>query len=107
MILKPVTDPPLWKGTKIAEAFSTADKTKMAAGLHEIHTSKVSYTHEVDDILYILEGEIEIESNGIKKTYHSGDFVYIIGGNNKITIKVEKYVKIVYVTYPAYWKDAG
>ena len=76
----------------------------MSAGIHEIFPSEVTCTMETDDILYILEGEIEIEVNGLIKTYCPGDFAYLYKGT-KVTIRVAKYDKHVFISYPADWKN--
>ena len=104
LILKKPEGISIWEKTEIAEVFGIKDKTKMGAGIHKIKEFEVTYSHEVDDVLYILEGEMIIESNGEKKVFSPGDFAYIKGGKNKITIIVKEYVKLLFVTYPADWK---
>ena len=104
LILKKPEGISIWEKTEIAEAFGIKDKTKMGAGIHKIKEFEVTYAHEVDDVLYILEGEMIIESNGEKKVFSPGDFAYIKGGKNKITIIVKEYAKLLFVTYPADWK---
>lgn len=104
MVLKPVINVPVWKGSNIAEAFDSDGKTKLAAGVHEIFPSEVVVTMDTDDILYMLEGELEIEVNGVKKKYHAGDFAYLYK-NTEVIFKVLKYSKQIYVSYPANWKE--
>jgi len=58
-----------WANTNIAEIFPAVGDTKMSCGVHELFASEIIVEKApVDDILYILEGEMEIESNGIIKS---------------------------------------
>lgn len=95
LTLSPVTDVPVWKGSNILEAFGPDGRTKMSAGIHEIFPSEVTCTVETDDVLYILEGELEVEVNGEKRTFLPGDFAYLFN-RTKVTIRVAKYDKHVY-----------
>ena len=40
------------------------------------------YRHEVDELVYVLEGEIELEISGKKKTLRKGDEAFIQGRAN-------------------------
>ena len=99
LILNKIKDESVWKDTKLADIFSPGDNTKMGAGIHEIFQIEVNQINKVDDILYILDGEIKIQFNNINYTYKQGDFAYIFAGT-EITIKVEEYVKLIYITFP-------
>jgi ethanolamine utilization protein EutQ (cupin superfamily) len=102
--LKPITDVPHWAGSRLAEVFDTSGKTRMACGIHEIFTSEtISADRTVDDILYILEGEIEIRMDGRSEVFRPGDFAYIATGTT-VTSVVKEHVKLIYVVYPANWK---
>ena len=73
-------------------------------GIHEIFASEtVVEAAPVDDVLYILEGEIEIEAGGVRQTYRAGDFAYLHGGFRQKFI-VRNRVKHIYICYPANWK---
>ena len=77
----------------------------MACGIHEIFTSEtIEADRVVDDLLYILEGEIEIKSDTQTEVFKKGDFAYV-KANTTVTYKVRKYVKLIYVVYPASWKS--
>ncbi len=104
LVLKPITDSNIWNGTNIAEAFSIKNKTRMAAGIHEIFKKNIKYFHNVDDILYIISGAVKIKIGNLEYSYEEGEFVYIFAGS-EVNIKVEKYVKLLYITYPIKWKS--
>jgi ethanolamine utilization protein EutQ (cupin superfamily) len=102
--LKPVKDVPRWAGSNLAEIFDTSGETRMACGIHEIFKSEtIEADRTVDDLLYILEGEIEIQSGNQTVVFKKGDFAYV-KANTTVTYKVHKYVKLIYVVYPASWK---
>jgi len=77
----------------------------MSCGIHELFASEtVVEKAPVDDILYVLEGEIEIESDGIAEKYRAGDFAYLrAGARQKYTVR--NHVKHIYVSYPCNWAD--
>lgn len=103
VVFTPIQECP-FAGSAIAEVFDTSGKTAMACGIHEIPASvTVVDRAPVSDVLYILEGEIEIESNGVKKTYRAGDFAYLPAGERQV-YTVKKKVKHLYVCYPGNWK---
>jgi ethanolamine utilization protein EutQ (cupin superfamily) len=103
--LKPVTDVPRWLGSNMAEIFDTSGETRMACGIHEIFTSEtVEANRVVDDLLYILEGEIEIRTDKQKEVFRAGDFAYV-PAKITVTYAVSKYVRLIYVVYPASWKS--
>ena len=95
-----------WSGSNLMEVFPAAGDTEMSCGIHELFASEtVVEKAPVDDVLYILEGEIEIESDGVVEKYRAGDFAYLrAGARQKYT--VAERVKHVYVTYPRNWSDA-
>ena len=96
----------VWSGSGIAEVFPAAGATKMSCGIHEVFASEtVIENAPVDDILYILEGEIEIESDGVVEKYQAGDFAYLrAGARQKFTVRDR--AKHIYVTYPRNWSNA-
>ena len=103
--LKPVMDVPRWAGSNIAEIFDTSGETRMACGIHEIFTSEtVEADRVVDDLLYILEGEIEIRSDEQTEVFKAGDFAYV-PAKTTVTYVVREHVKLIYVVYPASWKS--
>jgi len=102
--LNPVTDFPLWVGSNMAEVFGEKTETKMSAGMHEIFKTEVTYDMFSDDILYILEGSVELEVDDKKEVFSSGDFAYMFNGT-KVNLKVSDYVKLIFIAYPATWKD--
>ena len=105
IVFKPIPEGP-FAGTVIAEVFDTSGATAMSCGIHEIPASvTVVGKAPVDDVLYILEGEITIESNGVVKTYKAGDFAYLRAGE-KQTYTVKDRVKHLYVCYPGNWKES-
>ena len=76
----------------------------MACGIHEIFASEtVEADRAVDDILYILDGEIEIRMGGQAETFGAGDFAYVPAPTT-VTYVVKEHVKLIYVVYPADWK---
>lgn len=94
-----------WAGSNIAEVFPATGDTRMSCGIHEIFASEtVVDKAPVDDVLYILEGEIEIESDGVVETCRAGDVVYLRAGARQV-FTVRDRVKHVYVTYPCDWSD--
>lgn len=102
--LQPVTDPPQWAGTRIAEIFDTTGRTRMACGIHEIfQTEVVSSDRDIDDVLYILEGQIEIRVGDHVEVFREGDFAYVAAAG-AVTYIVKDRVKLIYVVYPANWK---
>lgn len=102
--LQPIQDGP-WSGSNLAEIFPSTGQTRMSCGIHELFSSEtVVEKAPVDDVLYILEGEIEIESDGVSEKYQAGDFAYLhAGARQKFTVR-EK-VKHIYITYPRNWKE--
>ena len=104
VMLEPVQDGP-WAGSNLAEIFSTAGQTRMSCGVHELLASEtVVEKAPVDDVLYILEGEIEIESDGVLERFRAGDFAYLHAGARQRFI-VRDRVKHIYVTYPRDWRE--
>ena len=96
----------IWAGSKIAEVFPASGDTRMSCGIHELFASvTVVEKAPVDDVLYILEGEIEIDSDGVVKTYHAGDFAYLPAGARQ-QYTVRHHVKHIYITYPCNWANA-
>ena len=95
----------LWAKSNIAEIFPTTGQTRMSCGIHELFASEIVVEKApVDDVLYILEGEIEIESDGVTEKYQAGDFAYLqSGARQKFTVR--KRVKHIYITYPRDWKS--
>ena len=95
----------IWSGSNIAEIFPAVGDTKMSCGIHELFTSEtVVENAPVDDVLYILEGEIEIDSDGVINNYQAGDFAYLrAGARQKFTVRDR--VKHIYVTFPCNWTN--
>jgi ethanolamine utilization protein EutQ (cupin superfamily) len=95
----------IWTGSNIAEVFPAAGDTRMSCGIHELFTSEIVVEKApVDDVLYILEGEMEIDSDGEVQKYQAGDFAYLrAGARQKFTVR--KRVKHIYVTYPCNWSN--
>lgn len=105
-VLQPL-DAGEFAGTMIAEVFDTSGATRMSCGIHEIFTSEtVVERAPVDDVLYILEGEIEIEADGVTQTFRAGDFAYLRAGARQC-YRVRERVKHIYVCYPGNWKSEG
>lgn len=101
--LQPI-DSGVFAGSRICEIFDTSGKTQMACGIHEIGASvTVVEKAPVDDVLFILDGEMEIESNGDHQTYRAGDFAYLRAGERQV-FTVKERVKHIYVCYPGNWK---
>jgi len=93
-----------WAGTSLAEIFESDGDTKMSCGIHEIPASETDVPNPpVDDVLYILEGELEILSQGVVTKLGAGDFAYMTAGTPQKLI-VPNRVKLMYVTYPCKWK---
>jgi PAS domain S-box-containing protein len=102
----PIPEGP-FAGSSIAEIFDTSGATAMSCGIHEIPASVTRVDKApVDDVLYILEGEIDIESNGVLKTYRAGDFAYLRAGETQV-YTVRNRVKHLYVCHPGNWKQAA
>ena len=92
-----------WVGSKIAEVLPATGETNMSCGIHEIFKSETIIENSpVDDVLYILEGELEIESEGVTHTYTAGDFAYL-HADTRQKFTVRNRVKHIYITYPADW----
>ena len=104
IVLRKIPDG-IWSGSNIAEILPATGDTKMSCGIHEILASEtVVEKAPVDDILYILEGEIEIDSDGVVEKYQAGDFAYLrAGARQKFTVRDR--VKHIYVTYPCNWSN--
>ena len=104
VVLEEVQDQP-WVGSKVAEVFPSTGNTRMSCGVHEILESEtVIEEAPVDDVLFILEGEIEIESDEDHEEYTAGDFAYLHAGARQRFL-VRDRVKLVYVTYPCNWRE--
>ena len=104
IIFEPIVHGP-FSGSTIAEVFDASGNTRMSCGIHEIPASvTIVAKAPVDDVLYILEGEMEIESDGVSKTYKAGDFAYLRAGE-KQRYSVKNRVKHIYVCYPGNWKE--
>ena len=95
----------VWAGSSIGEVFPVAGDTRMSCGIHELSASEtVVEKAPVDDVLYVLEGEIEIECDGVVEKYRAGDFAYLrAGARQKFTVR--RRVKHIYVTYPRNWSS--
>ncbi len=105
IIPKPVTEG-LWAGSNLVEVFDTRGATTMSCGIHELFASEtVVEKAPVDDVLYILEGEIEIEADGVRHLFKAGDFAYLRRGCRQ-RFMVREHVKHIYVCYPANWASA-
>ena len=92
-----------WGGSTIAEIFPATGDTQMSCGVHELPASEIVVEcAPVDDVLYILEGEMDIHSDGVVETYRAGDFAYLRAGAKQI-FTVRNRVKHIYVTYPCNW----
>ena len=95
----------IWSGCNIAEVLPTTGDTRMSCGIHELFASEtIVEISPVDDVLYILEGEIEIDSDGITEKFQAGDFAYLHAGARQKFIVRER-VKYIYVTYPRDWSN--
>jgi ethanolamine utilization protein EutQ (cupin superfamily) len=93
----------IWADSNLAEVFPAAGDTRMSCGVHELFESvTVVEKAPVDDVLYILEGEIEIDADGVVQTCQAGDFAYLRAGARQ-TFTVRDRVKHIYVTYPRDW----
>jgi ethanolamine utilization protein EutQ (cupin superfamily) len=102
VVLTEVQDLP-WKGAKVAEVFPSSGTTRMSCGIHEIFASEtIIEKAPVDDVLFILEGEIEIDTDNESYKYAAGDFAYL-HAEVKQRFIVKDRVKLVYVTYPCNW----
>ncbi|NQU44242.1 DUF861 domain-containing protein [bacterium] len=93
----------IWSGSNIAEVFPADGDTRMSCGIHELFASEtIVEKAPVDDVLYILEGAIEIDSDGVVERYEAGDFAYLrAGARQKFTVRDR--VKHIYVTFPCNW----
>jgi ethanolamine utilization protein EutQ (cupin superfamily) len=95
----------IWAGSNLAEIFPASGDTNMSCGVHELFASVIVVEKApVDDVLYILEGEMEINADGVVETYHAGDFAYLRAGARQ-TFTVRDRVKHIYVTYPRDWSS--
>ena len=95
----------IWSGSNLAEVFPAAGDTRMSCGVHELFASEtVVENAPVDDVLYILEGEMEIDADGVVEKYQAGDFAYLRAGARQ-TFTVRDRVKHIYVTYPCNWSN--
>ena len=104
VVLARVNEQP-WAGSNIAEVFRSGGGTRMSCGIHELFASDtVIEKAPVDDVLFILEGEMEIESDGVRQTFRAGDFAYLHAGARQRFI-VRNRVKHIYVTYPCDWRE--
>ena len=93
----------IWSGSNLAEIFPTSGDTNMSCGVHELFASVIVVEKApVDDVLYILEGEVEIDADGVVETCQAGDFAYLRAGARQ-TFTVRDRVKHIYVTYPRDW----
>ncbi len=106
VVFAPIAQGP-FAGSHLAEVFDTSGGTRMSCGIHEIPASvTVVEKAPVDDVLYVLEGEIEITSDGISETYRAGDFAYLRAGERQ-QFTVKNRVKHLYVCYPGNWKEGA
>jgi len=86
-------------GTITDNMCARADHSQMQMG----PTDAVVEKAPVDDVLYILDGEITIEADDKKETYHAGDFAYLFAGARQ-RYTVTDHVKLIYICYPRDWK---
>ncbi len=94
-----------WVGSAIAEVFESGGDTRMACGIHDIPASEtIAENPPVDDILYILEGNIEISCADITETFETGDFVYLKAEVPRKFV-VDKHARLLYITYPSNWAN--
>lgn len=93
-----------WADTNLFEVFPTTGDTRMSCGVHEILAGEITVeSAPVDDVLYILEGEMEITAGGVTETYRAGDFAYLYAGERQV-FRIPERVKHIYVTYPRSWQ---
>ena len=104
IVLRKIPDG-IWSGSNIAEVLPATGDTKMSCGIHELFASEtIVEKAPVNDVLYVLEGEIEIDSDGVVEKYQAGDFAYLhAGARQKFTVRDR--VKHIYVTYPCDWSS--
>lgn len=102
VVLNKVSDG-VWSGSNIAEVLPATGDTRMSCGIHELFASETVVDNApVDDVLYILEGEMAIESGGVIEKFQAGDFAYLRAGARQRFI-VRDRVKHIYITYPCNW----
>ena len=93
-----------WAGSTLGEIFESGGDTRMACGIHDIPASEtIAENPLVDDILYILDGEIEISCDDLTETFVQGDFANLRAGVSRKFV-VPQRVRVLYVTYPCMWK---
>ena len=104
IVLRKIPDG-IWSGSNIAEVLPATGDTKMSCGIHELFASEtIVEKAPVNDVLYVLEGEIEIDSDGVVEKYQAGDFAYLCAGaRQKFTVRDR--VKHIYVSYPCDWSS--
>ena len=92
-----------WINSELAEIFPATGDTNMSCGVHELFAGEIIVEKApVDDVLYILEGELEIDSDGTVEKYQAGDFAYLRAGARQV-FTVRDRVKHIYVTFPCNW----
>lgn len=94
------------KGDRVflKDVFTLEESPRIGCGVMEMYSSSFDWTLFYDEIDVVLEGTLEIIIDGRKTVGNKGDIIFIPMGS-QITFSCPDYVRFIYVTYPADWKN--
>jgi len=94
------------KGDKVflKDVFTIEESPRIGCGVMEMYKTDFEWTLCYDEIDVIVDGTLEIVIDGRRVVGHKGDIVFIPMGS-QITFSCPDYVRFIYITYPADWKN--
>ncbi len=94
-------------GIEIARVISAPASTSLGGGLLRMDGATFpDWTLKYDEVLYVLEGELEVESDGGSAVAGPGEMILIAGGGT-VTYRSKAGTKTFVVLYPRDWADRG
>lgn len=88
----------------VTDLFTLEESPRMGTGIMEMIKSTFDWTLRYDEIIYVLEGRLEIVIDGRIVAGEIGD-VILIPKDSTIKFSAPEYAKFTYVAYPANWAE--
>lgn len=88
----------------VTDLFTLEESPRMGTGIMEMIKSTFDWTLCYDEILYIIEGRLEVVIEERIVAGEVGD-VILIPKNSTIKFSAPEYAKFTYVAYPANWAE--
>nr|WP_307775483.1 cupin domain-containing protein [uncultured Cetobacterium sp.] len=88
----------------VTDLFTLEESPRMGTGIMEMIKSTFDWTLRYDEIIYVLEGRLEIVIDGRIVAGDIGD-VILIPKDSTIKFSAPEYAKFTYVAYPANWAE--